>query len=283
MSTQREPPTVFQRPWAIGVYLSFTALFSFAFSAPLASAIGTTTGKYPRGDAELFDPGALMLIEAARHLRDAMPAVSTAWMVLAVAAFFLSFLVIGFCLALLGTPGRARPSWAVARAFRTFPTLIFIAIVAALAAGVSGALVWIPGMAIARASEPTPPGSDIARYIVFGVLLLVIALVGILHDLARVAAAAVGHRTYGALRAALRTAQKHSLRTLGAYTWRTVLALGIFAFSVWLGVRVGYRTSAAVWATALIHQTALALMGLMRLSWLSRATRLVLSVENGVR
>lgn len=268
-------PAVHERPWAVGVHLAFAALVGLAWSAPLAAAIGAATGAYPRGDVELFDPGGVMFLEALRHLRLSMPAIGAAWLVLAVAALPLGMVVLGFCIALLGAPGDVRPTWALARAVRALPSLTLVGLVALAADGLLVALIMIGGGSIVRSSWPEAPARDIARWSLLACVFAVVCAVGVLHDLARVAAVTGPRSTYDALAAALQTARRRPGRVAWAYTWRALLGLGAAGGAAWLGIRIGKSAPGAILAMALVHQVGLAAMGWSRLAWLAQAARLV--------
>lgn len=269
------PPRVHERPLAVGVYLAFAALVGLAWSAPLAASIGAATGAYPRGDAELLDPGGVMLLEALRHLRASLPAIGASWAVLAILALPLGMLVLAFCAALLGAPGEPRPTWALARAVRSLPTFATLALVVLVADAVLIALVMLGGGAIVRSSWPHAPARDIARWCLLAFAFLLVSAVGVLHDLARAAAVTGPARTYTSLAAALRTAARHPARVAWSYTWRALLGLAAAGTAAWLGMRMTLSAPGAVLATALVHQLGLAAMGWLRLTWLAQAVHLV--------
>ncbi|MEZ4315483.1 MAG: hypothetical protein R3F14_46295 [Polyangiaceae bacterium] len=248
---------------------------SLAAATPLAATIGAVTGAYPRGDAELFDRGGVMLLEALRHLRTSIPALGASWAVLALVAFPVGHLVLAFSLALLGTRARPRPSWALARAASSLPTLVLIGLTALVASAVLGALVWIPGASVTRALWPSGASHDLARRILTALVVLVVLLVGVIHDLARAAAVTFPAKTYAALRASLLTAWRSPVVAPWSWAWRMFIGVLALAGSSWLGLRIGQRTPAALLATAFTHQLALGVMGWMRLSWLARAAHLV--------
>jgi len=257
------------------VYLGFAALVGLAWSSPLAAAVGGVTGAYPRGDAEVFDAGGVMLVEAARRMRTQMAAIGTAWSAITLLAVPLGVVVLAFAIALLATPGRARPVWAFARAVRSFWTLTVIGLVAVLADVVLVALILLAGGALVRETWPVPPARDVARFGLFGCAILAVLAVGVLHDLARAATVAGPSRAYVSLRAALRTARRSAGRTAWAYTWRSLLGLAAVVAAAWLGARIGHRSTAALVASTFVHQLGVALLGWMRLSWLAQAVTLI--------
>lgn len=272
---QRRAPAVHERPWAVGAYLGFAAVVGLAWSAPIAAVVGGVTGAYPRSDAEIFDPGGVMLLEAARRLGAQLAAIGTAWSAITILAVPIGVVVLGFAIALLATPGRARPVWAFARAVRSFPTLAVVGLVALLADLVAGALIMIGGGALVRNSWPQPPARDIAGFALIGCALLAVVAVGVLHDLARAAAVVGPSRAHLALRAALRTVHRSPARTAWAYAWRALVGLAAVVAAAWLGIVIGTRGAPALAASAFVHQLGLALMGWMRLSWLAAAVKLV--------
>lgn len=268
-------PAVHARPWAVGVHLAFAALVGLAWSVPLAAAVSGVTGAYPRGDAELFDPGAVMLAEAARQLGSSFSVLGAAWGVVAALALPLSFVVLGFVLAQLASRSASGPRLALARAVRAAPALVVIGLVALLVDAAVVALLMIAGGEAARSAWPTPPARDIARLGLFGVVAVAVLAVGVVHDLARAAVLSGPSRAYGAMRAALRTVVRAPGRAAWAYTWRAAAGLAAIGLAAWLGVALGARTPGALVASALVHQLGLAASGWLRLSWLSRAVHLV--------
>ncbi len=203
-------PAVHARPWAVGVHLAFTAALGLAWSVPLAAAASAVTGAYPRGDAELFDPGAVMLAEAARRVASSFSVIGAAWVVVAVLALPLSFVVLGFVLAQLASRFAAGPRLALARAVRSVPALVVIGLVVLLVDAAVVALLMIAGGEAVRSTWPTPPARDLARLGLFGVVAVAVLAVGVVHDLARAAAVSGPSRAYGAMRAALRTVVRGS-------------------------------------------------------------------------
>jgi hypothetical protein len=268
-------PAVHERPWAVGAYLGFTAAVGLAWSVPLAAALGAVTGAYPRGDAELFDPGAVMLAEAARRVIASLSVLRAAWVVVAVLALPIGFVVLAFALAQLASRRLSFPRLALARAVRAVPALLVIGLVALLAGAVVVALFMIGGGELVRSIWPAPPHRDLARFGLFGAVALAVLAVGVLHDLARAAAVSGPSRAYGSMRAALRTVARSPGSTAWAYAWRASAGVAALGVAAWLGVLVGQRTSGALVVSALVHQLGLAVAGWLRLSWLARAVRLV--------
>lgn len=266
---------VHERPWAVGVYLGFGALVGLAFAAPLAAALGGVTGAYPRGDLELLDPGGVMLVEGARRLGAQMAAVGAAWIVLAALALPLGVLVLAFVTALYAAPQRLGPMRALVRAARSLPAFVVVGVVALIAYAVVGGLIMMGGGAVVRSSWPEPPAREIARFGLLALLVPAAAAVGVLHDLTRAAVVVGPLRAYAAMRLGLRTARRFAGRAAWAYAWRTVLGLAALAAATWAGARLGQRSAGALLATAFVHQLGLAAVAWLRLSWLSKAARLV--------
>ena len=275
-SALAEPlPAVHARPWAVGVYLAFTALVGLAWSAPLAAAMGRVTRSYPRGDAELFDPGAVMLVEAARRVLASLSTIAAAWAVVAVVALPLGFVVLAFVLAQLAARRPSGPRLALARAIRAMPALIVIGLLAPLVSAALAALLMMGGGEISRSTWPVPPQRDLARLGLFAVVTVVVLAVGVVHDLARAAAVSGPSRAHAALRAAFRIAARSPGRVAWAYSWRAVLALACVVAAAWLAVLVGNRSTGALVASAFVHQLGLAAAGWLRLAWLATALKLV--------
>lgn len=268
-------PAVHARPWAVGVYLAFSAVVGLAWSVPLAVALGSVTGAYPRGDAELFDPGAVMLVEAARRLSKSASLIGAAWAVVAAIVLPLGFVAMAFVLAQLASRRASGPRLSLARAVRSVPALVVIALVVLLVDVAVVALLMIAGGELVRSTWPIPPSRDLARLGLLGVVAVAVLAVGVLHDLARAAAVSGPVRAYLAMRAAIHTVARSPGRAAWAYTWRASAGLAALLISAWLGVRIGQSTPAALAGTALVHQVGLAASGWLRLGWLARAVRLV--------
>lgn len=268
-------PAVHARPWAVGVYLAFSALVGLAWSVPLAAAVAGVTGAYPRGDAELFDPGAVMLVEAARRVAASASVIRSAWAVVAAIALPLGFVALAFVLAQLASRRASGPRLSLARAVRAVPALAVIALVVLLADAVLVALLMIAGGELVRSTWPIPPSRDVARLGLLAGAAVAVLAVGVLHDLARAAAVSGPVRAYPAMRAAIRTVARRPGAAAWAYVWRASAGLAALVIAAWLGVRIGQHTPAALVASALVHQIGLATSGWMRLAWLARAIRLV--------
>ncbi len=246
-----------------------------AWSAPVASTIASVTGAYPRGDAEVFDPGGLMLLEALRRAILGAGAIRASWLLTLILGSILGLAALAFAIAQLSVPGKSRPSWALARAVRSMPTLVLVSLVSLLADVVVVLVLFLAGGALARGLWPTPPPRDVARFALFVLVVLALLFVGVLHDLARVAAVMGPSRTYISLRASGRTFWRAPGRSVGAYAWRAALGGAAIVGAGWLGSRLGERSAGAVLASAFVHQIGLAAAGWMRLSWLGAAARMV--------
>lgn len=275
VAPERPLPAVYQRPWAVGVYLALASLVGLAWSAPVAATVASIVGAYPRGDAEVFDPGAVMLLETLRRTLPAAGAIRASWIATSILASIFGLVALAFAIAQLGVPGRSRPSWALARAVRSVPTLVLVSLVSLVADVVVVLLLFLGGGAIARSLWPSPPPRDVARFAILGLVVLALLLVGVLHDLARVVAVMGPSRTYVSLRSAATTFWRAPGRAVGAYAWRTLLGTAAIVGAIYAGARVGERTWAAILASAFVHQLGLAGAGWLRLSWLAAAARMV--------
>ncbi len=272
---ERRFPAVHERPWAVFVYLACAALTGLAWAAPVASVMSVVTRDYPRGDAELFDPGGVMLLEALRRLGPSFAAIRMAWLLAAIVALPLGLAAFGFAVAQLGTPGKSRPSWALVRAAQALPTLVVIGIVALVADVVIAGLLTVAGGAITKGAWPEPPARDVARLVLVGVVVLAIVGLSAIHDLTSVAAVTGPARTYMSLRAGLHVVWRTPGRAAWAFAWRFVVGLVALGLAFAAGLAIGERGPGAILASAFVHQLGLAAAGWCRLSWLSACGRLV--------
>ncbi len=272
-------PSIFERPLAVFFELSVTSFIGFAWAAPIASAVTSVTGAYPRGDAEIFDPGGVMLIETARHVRGALPVLTTTSAVLLLIAVVARFLALAFGLGQLASPRALGLRLGFARATRAFPALLVMGLLALIAYAIVIGLGSLGGGPVIRSLWPRPPSRDIARWGLQATIFVLVISLSAIHDLSRAAIVQGPMRTYDALRAAAFALRRFPLRVAITYFSRLFGSILALSLAAWLGSRVGQKTSSAIALSALIHQSGLAVVGLLRLSWLARAIALVHSAQ----
>ncbi|MFT3771217.1 MAG: hypothetical protein QM820_37860 [Minicystis sp.] len=268
-------PAAHRRPGLVALLYAYRALAGLVLALPVAAAVGALSGDYPRGQAVLFDPGGLMLLESIRLLRRTLPAVGYALGPGVVIATAFGLFPLALLIAGLGQSGRLSAAFLTARAWAHAGTLALMFGLGALAQVLAVVVVSLVGFKIVAATRVAPPGEDLASLAVVAVALLAAAVLGVVRDLAYVAAVHGGHRFYTATSRALRCLIQAPARTLFAWSSRAILGLAILAFAAWAAPAARNASTAAVFLAVIFHQFALAAGAFLRASWLASGIRLL--------
>ncbi|MCC6555359.1 MAG: hypothetical protein IT372_20555, partial [Polyangiaceae bacterium] len=126
-------PAAWRRPGAVALYFAYRAVAALLIAAPVTALVGEAVGAYPAGDAVLFEPGALMLLEIARLARIAAPALAAQIGAGALIAAALGLIPLAALLVALGRPGPLGAALVGARVARSLGPLVMLWGVAALA------------------------------------------------------------------------------------------------------------------------------------------------------
>src|SRR5262249_12581347 len=153
---------------------------------------------WPRGQAELFDPGAVMLFESLRLARRAIETAGVSAITIAAIAMLAGVFPLGALLAGLDRRGPLSVAFLADRAWRLAGTLALLFVVAALAQALGGAVVVLLGGKLIGALSLSPPADDLAFAALAAVTLALVLGVGVLRDLASASAVRAGLGFYGA-------------------------------------------------------------------------------------
>jgi len=254
------------------IYLVHLAL-ALAFAWPLARLVADAVLSHPRGDLVLFEPGATYLLESFRLGRAALTSVAEGSVLTVLMVSYLGLLPLAALIYALAHTGKATfPTLvaAAARFFGTFSLLLGLALVAmALLAFVP---LTIGGLVDDKLKNALGDRSyDIARSSFRVIALLLVALVAIVHDLARAAAVS---RELPALRAVLVATDVFRLtpwRAAGAWAIRGAAGILLVVVIAWMTSRIGVETSARFATVTLLHQAVVLALLLLRASWLGSA------------
>ncbi|WP_242516092.1 hypothetical protein [Sorangium cellulosum] len=268
-------PAVRERLGAVALYFGYRALAALLLATPPSVLAAGIVGGDPRGDALLFEPGGLMLLEAGRAAAVAAAPLAAQ---LGVGALLVAAVGLIPLAALIDALSRAAPASIQATSGRVARALGPLALLwgAALAAEVAAAaLVLLPGMKLCASLALTPRGRDLAALGVAAAALVPVAALGVLHDLARVAAVAEQRGLHAAVTRGLAALLASPLAAAWAYAWRGALVIIALACGAWgmhvVGVSTGPRVAVAFGAGL----AALAVAALLRASWLAAAVRLL--------
>jgi hypothetical protein len=252
-----------------------------AMAWPAAAMVRSAYGTHPRGDAVLWDPGSLPLLDLlVRNLPSSGALIAHAAVVtlFAIVVGLVPAAALLFCLGFATSdkkPPHLRSAMrAGAGAFPPFALLLVITLV------FQGSIVAATATAASLAEEGFSPKygeitADVIALLLLAVGLLAAALAGIVQDAARAAVVRFGVGAGLALRAAFKTVARHPLRLFWSWAWRAFAALVPMAFGALLAGRVGARGGAALVALFVIHQLVVAVRVALRASWLARTMRAV--------
>lgn len=267
-------PAAHRRLGLVALLWGYRAVAGLLVALPAAEAIGGVTSQYPRGQGELFDPGGVMLLETLRLGRRAIPAVYVGGSAVVVVAALLGLIPLAVLIAGLGREGRPSPSSLAGRAAAHAGTLAILFGLGALAEVLVAVVVGLFGGKVAGALHLAPPGDDVAALGAVLLGLAAAAVIGVLRDLAYVAAVHGDRRFYGAASSALHSFRRAPLRALGAWSWRALLGFAALAFALVVAPPITATSGAALAAAFVLHQAALFAGAFARASWLAAAIRI---------
>ncbi len=278
-----------RRPAAIALLWGYELLLAALLAWPAGAYVEGVYGGHPQGDAALFRPGALALMDLLARARPVMSAlgahVSPLLGVGVVLGLFpLALLVVQIAHA---TPSRRAPPLvaSLARAWAMFPRLFALM----LALGLAQLLILVGGVLAAGAiaeSTTTSLGEARAQQLGIVVFLLFGALVasaGVLHDVARTAAIRFDVGPLRAARLAANALRRGWVGLLWSWGWRLAIGWLPVVMAAALSARLAGRGVAAFLALALMHQLVVLARVALRASWLAKALRVVDGTHRVVR
>lgn len=264
-------PAAHKRLGMVALLYAYRAIAALLIAAPAGILAGSIVSGYPRGDAELFDPGGVMLIEAVRLARHSLMSLLVQGGLGALVAAFLGLLPFAALIVALGHEGKLSARFLAARAFAPMGSLAILWGTALLAQAVVVLLVVLVGERLLAQTALDSTREDLARLGVFGLGALAALAIGVLHDLARVIAVLEGRGFYLSSARALRVMERSYGRILWAYAWRGVLTLAAIAAAGLIAHRIPLAES--FWLVAIATQISIFLAVFLRASWLSAAIR----------
>jgi hypothetical protein len=165
----------------------------------------------------------------------------------------------------------------LSRAMEAFPTFAAMFALATLVEGfVAGTAVLVALATLHSLTEKLGEarGQQIAL-LVGAVLMIGVAVVGVMHDLARTAAVRFRVRWVRAWRCAWNALARNPLLVLWAWAWRSGAGWAPVVIAALVAARLGGRGGASLIALALVHQLAALTRVALRASWLATALRAV--------
>ncbi len=272
--------------WILGVW-AWEALLGAALAWPFASIARSAYGAHPRGDAVLWDDGALPLLDLVLRRRPALGALIAHGVTVTLFAAALGLVLSAALLAGLAFTMRDRRALSSLAAVQAaMAAFVPFAILLAVTLAFQGSLV-LSAVTLARlASEGFAPtlGSmkaDLVGLLLLGLGLLLVACAGVTQDLARAAVVRFGAGAGGALRLAVRTVTPRVLALSWSWGWRALASVVPVAFGAFVAERIGGRGGKALAALFAVHQAVIGTRVALRASWLAKAMRVVDQVGRG--
>jgi len=254
---------------------------------PLSFAVAAVVGDYPSGDGVLLDPGGMMLLETARLVGP--PSRSLFWIMAMVgtAGAFLLLWPLGVLVASVAprqvagrgnrSPRRAMRQL-LGQAGEHMGTLVLLMGITLAGQALMVVIAMVVGRLLGRSLNLSDPWGQVLTLGFLGMGLVAAWALGLVQDIARVAAIQHERRLIGAIEVALATARSGLLAMLAAAGWRTGLGAVMLAAVGWMGLRVEGAPPSRALLSATLHLVALFGAVLLRASWLRWVTdRVVLA------
>jgi hypothetical protein len=268
-------PRARRRPGLVALLYGYRALAGILAALPAAIALGTPTASLPRRQAELFDPGALMLVESLRLSRRALPAVDTAAGAVIAVALLAGVLPLAALLVGLDREGRLDAGRLAGRAAAHAGTLAIVTGLGALAQVLAAGIVLVVGEKVLEVLHLVAPARDVGDVTVVALAVAAALVAGVLRDLGAAAAVRGDHGLYLAGARALHAARHAGGRALAAWTWRGALGLGGILLATWVAPSPAGASGAAIALGVVLHQAAIAGAAFAHASWLAAAMRIL--------
>lgn len=266
-------PLARKRPGVVLLAYAFRLAAALLVAWPFAVTLGGAVSGYPRGDAVLFDQGGMLLLEALRRSAGALRPSTSSSLLLFVLVCFLSLLPLAALLGALGAKGRVTARDLGAWALGPIGTFSLLLGAAAIVEALLGGVVIAVGNAIARRETVDLRAADQIRigFVAFAVVLVLV--VSVFHDLARVAAVRGELGVRASIKRAFAAFRSAPLSLLGGWTWRAALGAAFLGVALVVASRIGVERKLQVFAGFLVHQASVVAAFFLRASWLAAAMR----------
>ncbi len=276
-------PLARRRPAAVTLLWVWEASLGVSLGSAIASIAGNAYGRHPDGDAPLFAPGGLELLDLVRHSLAARGPILSAVIVLVLVSRLIGIAPAAAAYAQIarrrldGGPPPMLES--LARSAIAFPASLTVGLVTlAVQIGV-GAV----GVAIAAVASPLFAArleerrSDVLSAMIVAAAVVICWLVGVVSDLARATIVAREARALPAGYHAVATFARRPLGLVWSAAWRGAAAWLPVVIAGMLASRIGGRGGFALVCLAFVHQLAIGARVAIRASWMARSLRAILA------
>lgn len=268
-----------RHPSGLLLVWAFRLLAAWILSAPIARALGSTVRHFPEGDARLFEPGAGFLAEAVRLELPTLAAEARGAAALGCVLAWLALVPLAALMEQLAANERLTVGSAIGRGVARLPGFTFLAgltwLVQAGLAVVLGVGLDALGKRLNQSLDERQ--SDLCLLAGLALGLACVALLGVVHDLARAALLSRDRRVLRAVATAFGTLRARPFAALHGWAVPALGSVGLVGLAALItGALDVSRGGAARWlAVGLVHQTAVIGLVLLRAAWLARALDLV--------
>lgn len=260
---------------------AFEFVVALVMSWPWTLIVRRFYGGHPDGDAPLWEPGALSLVDLVVH---AEPMLTMVLLVSGGALVFGVFAgIVPQALLLVSIAHVERDLTAptlrnaLPRAFSAFGPMFALLLVAGALEGLVVVLFALLGDWVGDGYAPSlgtvRANLILVAFVVLGVVFA--AIIGVAHDLARAAVVRFQASARRSMALALRTFASSKLRTLWAWGWRAAAGVVPVALGAFASERLGGLGGRSLFALLCVHQLVVLTRVSLRASWLSRALRAV--------
>jgi len=260
---------------------AWDAALGLVLGSSVASVASSRYGHHPDGDAPLWAPGGLDLLDLAHQSMAARGPLLSAALVVVVAARLAGLLPSAavFAELLFTTRARRAPPWreAVSHGILALPASFTLEIFT-LAAQASVVMLGVVAVAAASASATATfgdRGGDIVLASVGLASLAAATVVGAIGDLARAAVVRWDARALVAGKRGLESFAARPAALTWSFAWRALSSWVPVAIGAWLAGRIGGRGGASLLVLGAFHQGVVLVRAAVRASWMARALRAV--------
>ncbi len=270
-----------RRPLPISVLWGWQTLMAALVALPTAAAVASFYGSHPSGDAPLWQPGGLPLVDLFLDAGGARRETVVLAAMVFVGTGFADLVPIASLLASIAfvtRDRRAPPIGAtLARGAAAFPTFATLFAMASLA---EGTLALVAVVASARLSESIlsklgDARADQTAWLVALAIFALTGVVGVLHDLARASAVRFRVKALRAWQLGLNAMVRAPASVFWSWVWRGLAGWVPVAMGALVATRYGGRGGGPLVALFIVHQVILAGRVAFRASWLAAAMRAV--------
>jgi hypothetical protein len=258
-----------------GVYACH-AMFALVVAWPIAKLFADPFVAHPRLDRVLFDPGGLYLFEALRLARVPLTSAGEGMSFGVLAGLYLGLLPLGALLFALSREDGMSLAKVMAAAGRYLsPLSLLLGIFLLVSAFTCAVPLMIANLLETQLRNGLGDrGADLVHAAFVAISLAIVAVFGVVHDLARAAVVTRGLGALDAARAGRAALGMRPAEAIGGWALRGLSMLLLVTIAARAAIHIGVETAASFGALLLVHQVVAFALVYLRADWLALALRL---------